>query len=56
MDLTLGGGNLVSGVVINIEDIIGRTTIDNYFHYLVSVFVNFLIFYSSYNLGIYDRA
>jgi len=34
-DFTLSdvANNLVDNVVINIEDIIGRTTIDNYFHY-----------------------
>ena len=41
-DLSLANTNLVSGVVINIEDIIGRTAIDNYFHYDVSVCFDFL--------------
>ena len=41
-DLSRANTNLVSGVVINIEDIIGRTAIDNYFHYDVSVCFDFL--------------
>ena len=42
VDLSMANTNLVSGVVINIEDIIGRTAIDNYFHYDVSVCIDFL--------------
>ena len=56
-DFTLSdvANNLVDNVVINIEDIIGRTTIDNYFHYDVGVFIHLLPLYSSsINLGIYD--
>ena len=41
-DLSRANTNLVSGVVINIEDIIGRTAIDNYFHYDVNVCIDFL--------------
>lgn len=36
-DLSAAAGNLVEDVVINIEDIIGTTTIDNYFHYMGSM-------------------
>ena len=42
IDLSALNANLVESVVINIEAIIGRTTIDNYFHYDVSVFIHFL--------------
>lgn len=37
-ELSVANNNMVDNVVINIEDIIGRTTIDSYFHYDVSVF------------------
>ena len=55
-DLSAAANNLRDNVVINIEDIIGRTNIDSYFHYLVGVFIHFLPLYSSINVGIFDRA
>ena len=55
-DVSAANTNLVESVVINIKAIIGRTTIDNYFHYDVSVFINFSTCISSINLGIHDRA
>ena len=44
-DLSAAAGNLVEDVVINIEDIIGTTTIDNYFHYMVRFLFVFKLLY-----------
>lgn len=55
-DLSAAANNLVDNVAINIEDIIGRTNIDSYFHYDVSVFIHCLPLDSSINVGIFDRA
>ena len=56
VDLSVANNNLKNNVVLNIKNIIGATTIENYYYYDVSPYFFGDSIFKVYFTGIHDRA